>query len=123
MIVGPLTDGIKVVAQCPESDFFNSVELALAVDVVKHVLIVHVLLIPFEFVIVAEIITDKSQNNVVFGQRTRLCILLEQQLCSCLDVDLCDGYCVEREFCQTDQCTITMRQPATQVKIGYSNVF
>ncbi len=53
--VNATPDRIKVISECPESNF-SFVDLFPGVDVVEEVLVIGVLLIPLDVVIVAEIV-------------------------------------------------------------------
>lgn len=53
----------------------------ISMDVIEQLLVVQVLLVPLDCVIVAEIVPEWHQDDVVGEQRRSFAVLLQQQIC------------------------------------------
>ena len=71
----PLADGVEVVGDGAERDAGVVENSAVGVDVVEEVLVVDVLLVPFDLVVETEVVADEDHHHVVRRQRPRLRVL------------------------------------------------
>ena len=104
-VVDAAANRLKVIGECSECDLCF-VDVLPGVDVVEEVLVIGVLLVPLDIVIVAEIVANESQHDIVSRERARFGVLLQQHLRFSLDVQSSYGRRVHRELCN-NKSTIT----------------